>query len=286
MKKICFWSLAALAAGLALAAAVPALADTVHAPIPKALGLPEAMSPFGERINEFHTLLLWIITAITVFVMILLLIVAVRFNEKANPKPAQFTHHIGLEIAWTLIPVIILLAIAVPSLKYLYYGDRTHEPEMTLKVTGYQWYWGYEYPDHDGLTFLANMIPDAEIDKSKGQLRLLSTDNEVVLPVDTNIQILVTAADVLHAFAVPSLAVKMDAVPGRTNETWVRINKPGIYYGQCSELCGKNHGFMPIQIRAVTKEEFQQWLVTAKEEFASLSNEPQLIQLAQAEVTE
>jgi cytochrome c oxidase subunit 2 len=157
---------------------------------------------------------------------------------------------------------------------------------MTLKVTGYQWYWGYEYPDHDGINFLANMIPDKDIDKSKGQLRLLSTDNEVVLPIETDIQILVTAADVLHAFAVPSLALKTDAVPGRTNETWVRINKPGIYYGQCSELCGKNHGFMPIQIRAVTKEEFQQWLVTAKEEFASLSNEPQPFKLAQAEVTE
>lgn len=284
MKKVSFWILAAALAVLAFAD--PALADSVHAPIAKALGMPEAMSPFAERIHGFHTLLLWIITGITVFVMALLLIIIVRFNSKANPKPATFTHNFLLEVLWTGIPVLILLLIAVPSLKYLYYGDRTHEPEMTLKVTGYQWYWGYEYPDHDNLTFLANMIPDKDIDASKGQLRLLSTDNEVVLPIDTNIQVLVTAADVLHAFAVPSLAVKIDAVPGRTNETWMRINKPGIYYGQCSELCGKNHGFMPIQIRAVTKEEFQQWLVTAKEEFASLSNEPQLIQLAQAEVTE
>lgn len=283
MKKTCLPTAAAFAAGL-LFLSLPALA--AGAPVAEALGMPEAASPVAERIHEFHNLLLWIITAITVFVMALLLIVILRFNAKANPKPAQFSHNVPLEIAWTVIPVLILIVIAVPSLQLLYYGDRTKTPEMTLKVTGYQWYWGYEYPDHDGIAFLANMIPDKDIDPAKGQLRLLSTDNEIVLPVDTDIQILVTAADVLHSFAVPALALKTDAVPGRTNETWVRITKPGMYYGQCSELCGKNHGFMPIQIRAVSKEEFQQWLVTAKEEFASLSNEPQLIQLAQAEVTE
>ncbi|MBU0800701.1 MAG: cytochrome c oxidase subunit II [Alphaproteobacteria bacterium] len=285
MKKICFWILAALVAGTAATLAFPALA--AGGPVPGALGMPEAATPVAERIHDFHNLLLWIITAITVFVMILLLIIIVRFNSKANPKPAQFTHNVGLEVAWTVIPVIILIIIAVPSLKLLYYGDRTHTPEMTLKVTGYQWYWGYEYPDHEGLSFMAYMVPDDQIDASKGQHRLLSTDNEVVLPIDTDIQILVTAADVLHSFAVPAFGIKTDAVPGRTNETWVRITKPGVYFGQCSELCGKDHGFMPIQIRAVTKEEFEAWLITAKEEFASLSNEVQpVIQLAQAEVTE
>lgn len=287
MKKICFWILAGLVSAGVLAVmttAFPALAE--GGPVPRALGLQAAASPVAERINDFHNLLLWIIGGITLFVTALLLYVMVRFNAKANPTPAKFTHNVVLEVAWTVIPVIILIIIMVPSLKLLYYSDRTTTPEMTLKVTGYQWYWGYEYPDHDGINFMSYMIPDDKIDAEKGQLRLLSTDNAVVLPIDTDIQILVTAADVLHAFAVPAFGIKTDAVPGRTNETWVRITKPGTYYGQCSELCGKDHAFMPIEIRAVTKEEFEEWLVTAKQEFASLSNETQLIQLAQAEVTE
>jgi cytochrome c oxidase subunit 2 len=150
----------------------------------------------------------------------------------------------------------------IKSFPLLYYIDRSHEPEMTLKATGYQWYWGYEYPDQGGINFQSYMIPDKEIDKSKGQLRLLSTDNPVVLPVDTNIQILTTAADVIHAFAMPALGVKIDAIPGRINETWVRITKPGIYYGQCSELCGKDHAFMPIEIHAVSREEFNAWAIS------------------------
>src|SRR5262249_1028028 len=151
-------------------------------------------------------------------------------------------------IIWTVVPVLILLIIAVPSFRLLYFTDRTPNPEMTLKVTGYQWYWGYEYPDNAGVNFLAYMVPEKEIDESKGQIRLLSTDNPVVLPVDTNIQILTTAADVIHSFAVPALGIKIDAMPGHTNETWVRITKPGIYYGQCSELCGKDHAYMPIEV--------------------------------------
>jgi cytochrome c oxidase subunit II len=156
----------------------------------------------------------------------------------------------------------------IPSFKLLYYSDRVENPEMTLKVTGYQWYWGYEYPDHGGINFLSYMVPDADIKTEEGQKRLLSTDNVVVLPVDTTIQILVTAGDVLHAFALPALGVKIDAVPGRMNETWVRITKPGVYYGQCSELCGKDHSYMPMEIRAVPKEEFEAWVEKAKEEFS------------------
>ena len=229
----------------------------------------------------FHDLLLWIITPIVIFVTALLAWVVIRYNKKANPKPSSTTHHVMLEILWTVVPVVILIVIAVPSFKMLYYLDRTEEPEMTLKVTGYQWYWGYEYQDHDGINFLSYMVPEAEIDTEAGQKRLLSTDNPVVLPIDTNIQIIVTAADVLHSFTVPALGFKKDAVPGRLNETWVRIDKPGTYFGQCSEICGKDHAFMPIEIKAVTKEEFEKWLIEAKEKFAA--NDNRTFQLASIE---
>jgi cytochrome c oxidase subunit 2 len=248
---------------------------------PTQLGLREAASPQMERITWFHdSLLMPIITAITIFVTALLIWVVIRYNAKSNPKASKTTHHVGLEIAWTLVPVLILFVIAVPSFKMLYYLDRVEEPDMTLKVTGYQWYWGYEYQDHEGLGFLSYMIPDDEIDESKGQKRLLSTDNPVVLPIDTNIQILVTSADVIHSFTIPAMGFKKDAVPGRTNETWVRIDKPGTYFGQCSQICGINHAFMPIEIKAVTKEEFEQWLVTAKEEFAANDNNNRDVKIA------
>lgn len=250
-------------------------------------GLHEPVTPVMERVVEFHNILLVIITAITLFVTALLFIIIIRFNAKANPKPSATTHSTMLEVVWTLVPVIILIAIAVKSLPLIYYMDRTKEPEMTLKVTGYQWYWGYEYPDHDGINFFSYMIPDEKIDPSKGQIRLLSTDTQVVLPIDTDIQILLTAADVIHSWAVPAFGVKRDAVPGRTNETWVRITKPGTYYGQCSELCGKDHAFMPIEIKAVTKEEFARWVETAKKEFAANdNNEEATIMLAKIEGTE
>jgi cytochrome c oxidase subunit 2 len=241
--------------------------DALAHSVPKQIGLQDPATPVMERIYDFHTLLLYIITAITIFVLALLAYVMFRFNAKANPEPADFTHNAFIEVVWTVVPVIILLLIAIPSLKLVYYQDRVAEPEMTLKVTGYQWYWGYEYPDHDGINFFSYMIPDEEI--SGDQLRLLSTDNPVYLPIDTNIQILVTAADVIHAFAVPAFGVKKDAVPGRINETWVRITKEGTYYGMCSELCGKDHAFMPIEIRAVSKEDFNLWVQKARKEFAS-----------------
>lgn len=253
--------LLALLAAAFLVITGPAMAAPPH---PWQLSFPEAASPSAERMHHFHDFLLWIITGITLFVLALLVYVVVRFNKRANPVPSQTSHNVLIEIIWTVIPIVILIIIAVPSFQLLYYTDRTTNPEMTLKVTGYQWYWGYEYPDQDGINFLSYMIPDKEIDKSKGQLRLLSTDNAVVLPVETNIQILTTAADVIHAFAVPELGVKIDAMPGHLNETWVRINKPGTYFGQCSELCGKDHAYMPIEIKAVTKEEFASWVETMK----------------------
>lgn len=233
------------------------------------LGLQEPATPVMARIIEFHNMLLWIITAITIFVFLLLAYIAVRFNAKANPKPAKFTHNVPLEVIWTVLPIVILIVIAVPSMKLLYYADRTEEPEMTLKVTGYQWYWGFEYPDHDNMEFKSYMIPDEDIDEAAGQKRLLSVDNPVVLPVDTNIQIIVTAADVLHSYAIPAFGIKTDAVPGRINETWVRIEKPGTYYGQCSELCGTGHAYMPSEVRAVPKADFEAWVRRAQKEFVS-----------------
>lgn len=274
MKQKFLW----LCAGLALfllslpeAAFAQVVQDVTQEgePFPWQKGLQPAATPVMERIIAFHDLLLWIITGICLFVFALMLYIVLRFNAKVNPTPSQTTHHTMLEVIWTVVPIIILVVIAVPSLKLLYYGDRVADPEMSIKITGYQWYWGYEYPDHDNLSFAAYMIPDDEIDETNGQRRLLSTDNQLVLPVETNIQVLVTAADVLHAVAVPAFGVKIDAVPGRLNETWVRIEKPGTYYGQCSELCGQGHAYMPMEIRAVPKDEFEQWIAFAQNQQAS-----------------
>lgn len=229
---------------------------------PWAFLMQEAASPSAERIHAFHDMMVYIITATVLLVLALLLFVVLRFNRRANPVPSKTSHNVLLEVLWTALPVVILIIIAIPSFKLLYYVDRTENPEMTLKVTGYQWYWGYEYPDHGGVNFMSYMVPEDEIKREEGQLRLLSTDNPVVLPVDTNIQIDVTAADVLHAWAVPALGVKTDAVTGRLNSIWFRITKPGTYYGQCSELCGKDHAYMPIEIKAVSKNDFQQWILS------------------------
>lgn len=260
IAKLLAWPAAAVAQLAAFFAAAPAWAE-LGQPTPWGLGLQEHASPMKARMEWFHNhLLLPITVGICVLVLVLLVVVVVRFNAKSNPVPSKTTHNTLLEVVWTLVPVLILVVIVIPSMQMLYYVDRAHNPEMTLKVTGYQWYWGYEYPDHGGVNFFSNMVPTAEL--KEGQPRLLATDNEVVLPVDTDIQILITAADVLHSWAMPAFGVKMDAVPGQTNETWVRIEKEGTFYGQCSELCGVNHAFMPIQVRAVSKEEFAQWIAS------------------------
>ncbi|MFQ5618250.1 MAG: cytochrome c oxidase subunit II [Rhodospirillales bacterium] len=248
---------------VAYAVAESALAAT---PEPWRLGFQAAASPVMERINEFHNLLLVIITSITAFVLGLLVYVALRFNEKSNPVPSKTTHNTVLEVLWTAVPVVILMVVAVPSFKLLYFMDRAQNAEMTIKVIGHQWYWSYEYPDQGNFTFDSLMVPDDEL--KDGQPRLLAVDNTVVVPVDTDIRVLVTSDDVLHAWAVPALIAKLDAVPGRINETWMRINREGTYYGQCSELCGVNHGFMPVAVEAVSKEAFRTWVKTAKKEFA------------------
>lgn len=222
------------------------------------LGMQEAASPVMEKFQEFHHFLLIVIVAIAIFVTLLLAYTCWRFSAKRNPVPSTTTHNTLLEIIWTGVPVLILMAVAVISLRSLYFAERIEKAEMTLKVIGYQWYWGYQYPDFNNLAFDSYLVPDKDL--KSGQPRLLETDRHVVLPVDTVIRVQLTAADVIHSWAVPSLGVKKDAVPGRLNETWLKINKPGTYYGQCSELCGSGHGFMPITIDAVSKEEFAAWV--------------------------
>lgn len=240
-----------------------------HADIarPWQLGFQEPQSPVMKDVVWFHDVLLVIITLITLFVLGLLLYIAVKFNEKSNPVPSKTTHNSTLEVLWTAIPILILVGIAVPSFKLLYFQDRTTKYEMTLKVTGHQWYWSYEYPDHGNIKFNSNMVQTADL--KKGQPRLLTVDNPVYLPINTNIRLLLAASDVIHSWALPALIQKTDNVPGRINELWVHINKPGTYYGQCSELCGVNHGFMPVMVKAVTKEEFAAWVAKAKKKFAS-----------------
>ena len=253
-----------------------ALAQAVGPDTPAAVGgqptawqlnFQPAASPVAERIEALHDLLLFITVAISVFVLALLAYVCIRYRADRNPVPSRRTHNTVIEIAWTAIPVLILVVIAIPSFKLLYFMDRAVDPEMTLKAVGHQWYWSYEYPDNGDFTFDAYMIADEDL--QEGQLRLFDVDNRVVLPVETDVRLLTTATDVLHSWAVPALGVKLDAVPGKINETWLRINRPGIYYGQCSELCGAYHGFMPVMIEAVSKEEFEAWVQQAQEEFAS-----------------
>lgn len=241
-------------------------------PVPWQMLLQEPASPMMEKLNGLHDLLLIIITGITVFVLGLLGYVCYRFSEKNNPKPSSVTHNTWLEIVWTTVPVLILVLIAVPSMRLLYYVERIPDAEnaLTLKVTGYQWYWGYEYADYDGIAFDSYMLKDEEL--GSDGVRLLDVDNRVVLPIDTDIRLQITANDVIHAWTIPAFGVKRDAVPGKLNEAWIRIDKPGLYYGQCSELCGVLHGFMPIAVEAVTPEKFEEWVEQAKEKFAAPSS--------------
>lgn len=258
-------------AGLRYAAGLVVLglagAASAAEPFDWQLGLQPAATPVAHLQHQLHNLLLIIITAISLFVLALLIYVMVRFNAKRNPNPSKTSHNTVIEVLWTVLPVMILVIIAIPSFKLLYFMDKTDKPELTLKVTGHQWYWSYTYQDNGNFSFDSLIVPASEI--KPGQRRLLETDNRVVLPVDTNIRVLLTSDDVLHAWAVPAFGVKMDTVPGRLNETWMRIEREGVYYGQCSELCGVNHAFMPIAVQAVSKAEFAKWVVDAQKKFAS-----------------
>jgi cytochrome c oxidase subunit 2 len=246
-------------------------------PEPWQIGLQEPAGSIAQKATDLHNLLLIIISLISVFVLALLVYVGWRFRRDANPTPSRTTHNTTIEILWTVIPVLILVVIAVPSFRLLYYMDETKNAEMVIKVTGNQWYWNYEYMD-DQIAFDSYMLSDDEL--QPGQPRLLSVDNPLVVPANTKIKMLVTGNDVMHSFFVPSLAVQTYAFIGRVNEVWIDVPEgEKTYYGQCNQICGVNHSFMPIVVKAMAKEEYQAWLADAKQEFAIL-DVPQSIQLA------
>jgi cytochrome c oxidase subunit 2 len=221
-----------------------------------------------DDITSFHNWLLITITLITLFVLALLGIIAVKFNAKANPVPSRTTHNTLIEVAWTLIPVLILVAIAVPSFRLLFLELDIPKADLTIKATGKQWYWSYAYPDNGKFEF-DSLIACDETHQKCQEPRLLTVDNEVVVPVNKVVRVETTGADVIHSFAVPAFGIKIDAIPGRLNETWFKANKIGVYYGQCSELCGKDHAYMPIAVRVVSDQDFAAWVETAKKKFAA-----------------
>jgi cytochrome c oxidase subunit 2 len=248
-------------AGVALATSGAAFAE-LGQPAPWEYKLQEAATPVMEQITWFHNWLLWIITIITLFVLGLLIAVVVKFNAKANPVPSRTTHNTLIEVAWTLIPVMILVALVVPSFRLLFLELDVPKADITIKATGKQWYWSYAYPDNGKFEFDSLMAQDK-------QPRLLGVDNEMVVPVNKVIRVQTTGADVIHSFAVPAFGIKIDAIPGRLNETWFKATKTGWFYGQCSELCGKDHAFMPIAVHVVEDQEFAAWVEAAKKKYAA-----------------
>jgi len=249
-------------AGAAVFASGAAFAE-LGQPSPWEYTLQPSGSPVMDNIHWFHNVLLTIITVITLFVLALLITVMVKFNARANPVPSRTTHNTLIEVAWTLIPVLILVGIAVPSFRLLFLELDVPKADLTVKATGKQWYWSYAYPDNGKFEFDSLLAQDK-------QPRLLGVDNEMVVPVGKVIRVQTTGADVIHSFAVPAFGIKIDAIPGRLNETWFKAEKTGMYYGQCSELCGKDHAFMPIAVRVVTDQEFAAWVEDAKKKFASI----------------
>jgi cytochrome c oxidase subunit II len=269
----------ALAFGVIVILAITAVAGAAE-PKPWEIGMQPPATPVKERLSAFHDELLIIITLITLFVLGLLVYAMWRFNHRRNPVPSRTSHNTVIEMLWTVVPVLILIIIAIPSFKLMYYMDRVPNPEMTIKVTGHQWYWSYEYPDQGGLAFDSNVIPEDQL--KPGQKRLLDVDNPLVVPEDTTIRVLVTGTDVIHSWFVPSFGVQEYAIVGRLNESWMKIERAGTYYGQCNQICGVNHAFMPIKVEAVSKDAFQHWLVDAKKKFALHDNGREPVRLAAA----
>ncbi|MGH6874626.1 MAG: cytochrome c oxidase subunit II [Aestuariivirgaceae bacterium] len=262
----------------------PCLALTPGRPDPWQYTLQPPATPVMRQVEDFHTFLLIIIACIVALVLGLLLIVMVRFNAKANPTPSRTTHNTLVEVLWTVVPVLILVMIAIPSFRLLYIQRVIPPADMTVKITGNKWYWSYEYPDNGGIAFDSNFLGNEEAD-AKREPRYLAVDNPMVVPAHKTVRIIVTASDVIHAWAIPSFGAKIDAVPGRLNEDWFLVDRPGVYYGQCSELCGKDHAFMPITLRAVPEAEFNAWVEKAKtagveeanEMFAKLPSGPETL---------
>ena len=256
----------ALGALAAVLAASPAMAEIKEFQY----GFQEAASPVMEQIEAFHIELFWIITFVSLFVLALLIYVVWKFRASANPVPSKVHHNVILEVAWTVIPIVILVVVFIPSIKLLYFEAIIPTPDVTIRAVGKQWFWTYEYPGKDGFSFDSLHLDDAA-DKAAGKPRLLGVDNPVYVPVNKVIAIDTVGADVIHSWAMPQMGVKMDAVPGRTNHTWFKATKTGIYYGQCSELCGASHAFMPIELHVVSQAEYDAWLATAKKKFTALA---------------
>lgn len=252
--------------GILLASSGAAFAG-LGQPTPWQIGLQESASPVMDEISTFNTFLFWITTGIALFVLILLAIIIVRFNARANPTPSRTTHNTPLEVIWTIVPVIILAVIAVPSFRLLFVQLDVPKPDLTVKATGKQWFWSYSYPDNGNFEFDSLMVQDKDL--KPGQPRLLTADNEMVVPVNKVVHVLVTGADVIHSFTVPSFGIRIDAIPGRMNETWFKATTTGTFFGQCSELCGKDHAFMPIVVRVANEGDFNKWLDDAKKKYAT-----------------
>ncbi|HVH81737.1 MAG TPA: cytochrome c oxidase subunit II [Stellaceae bacterium] len=255
---------AGLGGALACLSGGAALADQPHE---WQLGMQAAATPITERIHAFHDELLVIIFAISLFVFGLLIYVMVRFNARAHPLPSRTSHNTVIEVLWTVIPVLILVTIAIPSFKLMYYMDRVPDSKMTIKITGHQWYWEYNYPDNGNINFTSNLVDEKNL--KAGQPRLLEVDNPLVVPAGTNIRVQVAGADVIHSWFVPSFGVQEYAVIGRLNEAWMNVEREGTYYGECNQICGVNHAFMPIEVKVVSQADFQKWLAEAKTKFAS-----------------
>jgi cytochrome c oxidase subunit 2 len=245
----------------------------VGAPRPWELGMQRSYGPIKDRVIELHTLVLVIITVITLFVGGLLVWVMYRYNSKRNPVPSQTSHNALLEIAWTVIPVLILVVIAIPSFRLIYYQDRTPDPDMTIKVIGHQWYWEYSYPDQGNLDIDSRYIHDEDL--KPGQLRLLEVDNQMVIPVGKKIRILTNSSDVIHSFFIPSIGIQRYAIPGRTIETWMEADQIGTFYGECNQICGQDHSRMPISVKAVSEADFKAWVEETKKS-ASVGHFPKI----------
>jgi cytochrome c oxidase subunit 2 len=258
-----------------IAAVAMSFAGAAHAqdgvPEDRGMHLQPAATEIMREITAFHDFLLWIIVAISAFVLALLLWVIIRYNRRANPTPQKFTHNLFVEVVWTVLPVLILVVIAWQSFPLIYKQERIPEAELTLKVVGNSWFWNFEYPDQ-GVTIAANLLPEADA-RAQGRPYLLATTEPLLVPINTTVRVLVTSNDVIHAFAVPAFGVKEDAIQGRVNETWFNVDREGVFYGQCSELCGVNHAYMPIEIHAVSRAEWEQWVTSRGGSFAA--NEPE-----------
>jgi len=268
--------IASMTISVLLAASGAARAATGQ-PEPWQLGFQKGATPVMDDIIWFHDFLLWLITAIALFVLVLLVIVVVKFNARSNPVPSRTTHNTTIEVIWTVVPVLILVSIAVPSFRLLFYQLNMPNADLTVKATGKQWFWSYSYPDSK---FEFDSLMVQEKDLKPGQPRLLAVDNEMVVPVNKVVHVLTTGADVIHSFAVPSFGIKIDAIPGRINETWFKAEREGTYYGQCSELCGKDHAFMPIVVRVVNEKDYTAWLDQAKKKYAIDENRPATVAVA------